>query len=598
MRITKLLIIFSITCIGLATGQPITFTGNVESDFTDAFTVTVADPFGADVGMPGVYPPGTISGNDIKDVRFYYDSSTDILYVGLNTYTIAGDVDSDGDPGNTGPNLVASGGVDIANFGETESFCLFLDLDMDGTYDVIAGVSGLTDIFNFSVNVFSGNPTIPQFSFGAALPAHTGALFANPSASQPDLEFTILSFSTLPLSSGSDANVDIFNFNTFIGSSQDDGIGEDFVSGTHGPKELDFGDAPDPDYPTLLGNDGARHIITPGIYLGAQIDADADGQPITTALGDDDDGNDDDDGVYFPNLPLEQFSESVVKITASAPGYVNAWMDFNKDGDWDDADEHILIDEPVTAGSNWLAFNIPLITTGGLLRVNGFMSRVRYSTQTGLSYTGLALDGEVEDYIVDVLVPVELSSFEGNYVNGVVQLAWTTQSETDNLGFYIYRADSPNDEFYKVSHQLIDGAGNSATTHKYSFTDLSVSQGNTYYYRLIDVGYEGFEKSHTEIKVQIEMPTEYSLEQNYPNPFNPETTIPFKLKEKGLVHLAVYNMNGQLVRTLVQQNYQPGSYHVSWDGKDDNGTPLPSGIYLYDFRINGHKFTKKMSFIK
>ena len=96
MRITKLLIIFSITCIGLATGQPITFTGNVESDFTDAFTVTVADPFGADVGMPGVYPPGTISGNDIKDVRFYYDSSTDILYVGLNTYTIAGDVDSDG----------------------------------------------------------------------------------------------------------------------------------------------------------------------------------------------------------------------------------------------------------------------------------------------------------------------------------------------------------------------------------------------------------------------------------------------------------------------------------------------------------------------
>jgi hypothetical protein len=599
MTLTKNVAVLSILLVGIAIAQPIIFTGDVEADFTNGLTITTVDPHGADVGMPPVYPVGTISGNDIKDVRLLYDSIADILYVGINTYTIAGDVDDNGDPANSGAILIASGGVDLADFSETESFCFYLDLDLDGTYDVIAGVSGSADISSFSVSEFSGSPTLPQYSFGTNLPAHLGPLFASPSASQPDLEFTILGFSTLPTSSGINANIEIFNFTSFIGSSQDDGIGEDFVSGSYGPKDMDFGDSPDPAYPTLLSSNGARHIIVSGMYLGSSVDADADGQQSPSGLGDDNDGNDDDDGAFFPNIPLDQLSEGYVRITASASGYINAWMDFNQDGDWDDADEQIIVDEPVTAGLNWVTFNIPLIDDGQpLLHVTGIMSRIRFSSQTGLAPTGLAPDGEVEDYLVDVLVPVELSSFTANYRYGKIHLKWVTQSETGNLGFYVYRSDSQNGEYSKVSTQLIPGAGNSESTNHYSFVDNTIADGTTYFYRLADVSHEGFEKSHSEIKVQIELPSAYTLDQNYPNPFNPETNIPFKLKETGQVHLTVYNMTGQLVRTLADVYYETGSYEVTWDGRDDIGTPLPSGLYLYNLRINGHSFTKKMSLMK
>ena len=101
-------------------------------------------------------------------------------------------------------------------------------------------------------------------------------------------------------------------------------------------QEVDFGDAPDPTYPTLLASDGARHVIVSGLYLGAGVDGDADGQPDATATGDDNDGNDDEDGVVFTSSLIPGYTASV-DVTASAPGTLNAWMDFNGDGDWADA---------------------------------------------------------------------------------------------------------------------------------------------------------------------------------------------------------------------------------------------------------------------
>jgi hypothetical protein len=161
----------------------------------------------------------------------------------------------------------------------------------------------------------------------------------------------------------------------------------------------DFGDAPDPNYPTLLASKGARHIISSTLYLGKHIDGEPDGQPTAAAGGDDVNpptGLDDEDGVSFTSA-LVPGQNATVNVIASAPGLLNAWVDFNIDGDWLDAGEQIFTDVPLVAGANALVFPVPPNATLGLS-----YARFRFSTQAGLAPTGPASDGEVEDYTVDI----------------------------------------------------------------------------------------------------------------------------------------------------------------------------------------------------
>ncbi|MCD4818808.1 MAG: T9SS type A sorting domain-containing protein [Candidatus Cloacimonetes bacterium] len=103
----------------------------------------------------------------------------------------------------------------------------------------------------------------------------------------------------------------------------------------------------------------------------------------------------------------------------------------------------------------------------------------------------------------------------------------------------------------------------------------------------------------TETEEEIpEFPNIYSLSPNYPNPFNPETTIDFSLKETDNVSLKVYNIKGQLVKTLVNEKKETGNHSIVWNGKDNNDRKVSSGVYFY--QINADEFTdvKKMMMIK
>jgi hypothetical protein len=93
-------------------------------------------------------------------------------------------------------------------------------------------------------------------------------------------------------------------------------------------------------------------------------------------------------------------------------------------------------------------------------------------------------------------------------------------------------------------------------------------------------------------------PTTYGLAQNYPNPFNPATTIGYSMKEKGVVTLKVYNVAGQLVRTLVDGVKDAGSYKATWDGKNNAGVAAASGVYLYKMNTRGFAHTKKMVLLR
>jgi hypothetical protein len=93
-------------------------------------------------------------------------------------------------------------------------------------------------------------------------------------------------------------------------------------------------------------------------------------------------------------------------------------------------------------------------------------------------------------------------------------------------------------------------------------------------------------------------PAEFELTQNYPNPFNPETKIKYALKRTGHVTLNIYNILGEKVKTLLDRDQSAGFYQIDWDGKNDIGKPVSSGIYLYKLEVNGFSEAKKMLLLK
>jgi len=178
---------------------------------------------------------------------------------------------------------------------------------------------------------------------------------------------------------------------------------------------MDFGDAPDFTgapfrYPTTFGGivgDPARHILAAnGPRLGPTIDPEPDGQPTLTALGDDTNAlfpgvPDDEDGITASGgVPIELVSLTlggVINVevnNTAAPGLLNAWFDWNQDGDWNDAGEQVAANVAAPAGVTILPVPIPFGMTPGSF----VYSRYRLSTVAGLTPKGAAADGEVEDY--------------------------------------------------------------------------------------------------------------------------------------------------------------------------------------------------------
>ncbi len=212
------------------------------------------------------------------------------------------------------------------------------------------------------------------------------------------------------------------------------------LTGPQQQEALDWGDAPDPAYPTLAANNGANHVIVPGIFMGAAIDGEPDGQPDPAALGDDNDGNDDEDGVVFPS-PLLPGQLATADVTVSAPGMIDAWIDFDQNGSWAEPGEQILVSVPVNPGTNSLQFIVPGFVglPGQGLYAISTCARFRYSTAGGLSFAGSAPDGEVEDYLVDI--------------PGTRVMKWEQRPDLGTTGFDV--AASPGERDYILADDFL-----------------------------------------------------------------------------------------------------------------------------------------------
>ena len=94
------------------------------------------------------------------------------------------------------------------------------------------------------------------------------------------------------------------------------------------------------------------------------------------------------------------------------------------------------------------------------------------------------------------------------------------------------------------------------------------------------------------------IPLKNALHQNYPNPFNPVTTIPFDIVSTDQIRLSIYNIKGEMVRSLVNSNLDPGSYNIRWNGKTDSGINMPAGMYFIELKGSNFRETGKMIYLK
>jgi hypothetical protein len=186
-------------------------------------------------------------------------------------------------------------------------------------------------------------------------------------------------------------------------------------------------------------------------------------------------------------------------------------------------------------------------------------------------------------------LPVELSSFTASVKEKSVHLFWKTETEVGNYGFDVERSGIKGD--WKMI-AFIEGHGNSNSPNSYSYVDKNPIGGFKFKYRLKQIDTDGKFEYSEELEVEL-VPTEYALYQNYPNPFNPITTIKYQIPELSFVTLKVFDVLGNEIVTLVNEDKPAGSYEVEF-----NATSLPSGICFYKLQAGDYVETKKMVLMK
>lgn len=221
---------------------------------------------------------------------------------------------------------------------------------------------------------------------------------------------------------------------------------------------------------------------------------------------------------------------------------------------------------------------------------------------TSVSSNEISLQTLADDYL-----PVELSSFSALLTaQNLINLVWTVQSETSMQGYYVLRGDD----------QLLDGAivispminaANSSQEHSYEFTDRELFDTGTYYYWLQSVECGGGGEYHGPVSAYFDangtapepdIPVITELKAVYPNPFNPVACIPFSLAVPTEVRIQIFNSRGQILRDFELGSKEPGNYRISWDGRDQQGGELASGIYQIRMKAGSQVFQRRALLLK
>jgi len=189
------------------------------------------------------------------------------------------------------------------------------------------------------------------------------------------------------------------------------------------------------------------------------------------------------------------------------------------------------------------------------------------------------------------IIPVELTSFAASVNENDIQLNWITATETNNQGFEILRFTQSEKNSWETIG-FVPGFGTSTEPHSYSFIDENPSKG-IYQYRLKQIDFDGKINYSEIVEVEINSLEQFVLEQNYPNPFNPSTKIKYSIPASGIVSIKVFDVLGNEVESLVNEEKPAGSHEVIFSAGS-----YTSGVYFYKLQAGGIVEIKKMVILK
>lgn len=223
-----------------------------------------------------------------------------------------------------------------------------------------------------------------------------------------------------------------------------------------------------------------------------------------------------------------------------------------------------------------------LITTFGLLIFVLPLSILTYAA------IGKGVSGPVHLSSIEP-VPVELILLSANITGEGILITWQTSTEKNNQGFVIERKGS-NTDWVEIG--FVSGKGTTTEQSNYSFIDKKFFNG-IFSYRLKQIDFNGTYAYTKEIEIAICLPVVFELRQNFPNPFNPATTIQYSIPQNGFVTLKVYDILGNEVAILVNEEKPTGTYEVKFDGNK-----LSNGIYFYRLQMGKSVLVKNLILLK
>jgi hypothetical protein len=238
-----------------------------------------------------------------------------------------------------------------------------------------------------------------------------------------------------------------------------------------------------------------------------------------------------------------------------------------------------------------------------------FLSMLFFLTGSLAALTGFGdstINVELDETIPDDPLPVELSSFTAALTSTrFIELRWVSEAEYSMLGYNVYRGINGDlSEALKISLEIIPAYNYSFSTN-YSFVDEDVVAGNVFFYWLQAVNLDLTNKYFGPLSVIIDDQEEdtplifiTSLGKNYPNPFNPNTIIEYSIREETEAVLRIYNVRGQIVKTLFSGVREAGNYREKWNSIDSQGREVASGVYLYRLTTDHYDRINKMLLVK
>jgi len=241
------------------------------------------------------------------------------------------------------------------------------------------------------------------------------------------------------------------------------------------------------------------------------------------------------------------------------------------------------------AGAHKLQGMLPVTVSNNqqLISITYNGNPVSYSTEIikGINYAFFDANGGSYQATYALTLPVTLVDFSLKTIHDDNHLSWSTSSESNNKGFEIER--STNGQNWKKIDE-VNGAGNSEVKQTYSFTDSDLKPGK-YYYRLKQIDFNADHKYSKTIYANINSALIYNLGQNYPNPAKQSTVINYTVPAKSNVNISLYDMQGRVIKSLVNGILEAGSYTYTL-----NVGNLTNGMYFYKMQTDDFSATKRL----